>query len=632
MPVAQRAPLERRARRALPEQPATREELERARRPALAVPPERPLEPGAGAAAVAPAAAPRRSAVRVDARSARPRAASRSPVPRLAAAHRDPRAGAAALAASRGSMRDRCGGAAPRPGANASTGTGGMPRAAAPSATTRGAGGRRAAARRAAAACSLAGERGQRGWPSIDRGPRGDPRQAARERRGSAGQRRGAIVATQLGLVLERAAGEAIERLEQKRARDQSRHRAPEWIAPLEMRELVRERRFELLGLELVLRARGGRQISGRSQPRAIGTRAPSASDRRTGGGTRRVERDRASKRCASPCAARGGEETPAKARGAVGESRRATPRAPPATPWPPSATRRAGRARPAVPRPVIASLRRAPMRVAAAAPIDDADAACARVPGRRRADGAPTPASTRPSRCAVTSSVGPPLRRPARRRHRPAPRAATRALAARDRRARGRKPPAWSVAVTSAAEEREAPQSLASRREGASEQPGRAQEEGRVQGIGCEPQRQRVEHHRVSLLSCRSISALSSSISRASTSCSSQQMAHQRDRIPLEQPIGDLAHHGLGHLLLAHRRAVEVAPAVDAVPHHALGLHLLEHGGDRGRREPAVVEEVGMDLGRRGLAALPDAAQDRELEVSELVLLRHGLLGCNTA
>ena len=65
---------------------------------------------------------------------------------------------------------------------------------------------------------------------------------------------------------------------------------------------------------------------------------------------------------------------------------------------------------------------------------------------------------------------------------------------------------------------------------------------------------------------------------------------------------------------------------------HHALRLHLLEHGGDGGGRQTAVVVEVGVDLGRRGLAALPQAAQDGELQISQLVLLGHGPPACEYA
>ena len=91
----------------------------------------------------------------------------------------------------------------------------------------------------AAQVAAVGGERRQQDSVAVVRGPGSDPCQATRERGGTSGQRGGAIVAAQLGFVLERAAGETVERLERQRARDQTGDGAPQWIAPFEMRELL---------------------------------------------------------------------------------------------------------------------------------------------------------------------------------------------------------------------------------------------------------------------------------------------------------------------------------------------------------------------------------------------------------
>ncbi len=210
-------------------------------------------------------------------------------------------------------------GAAPSPGAKASTAAGGTAASACAhhGADRRGGCSSRRRTRRFRL-LPLAASAGSAAGAPLGRGPRSDPGQAARERGGSAGQGGGAIVAAQLRFVLERAAGETVERLERQRARDQPGDGAPQRIVALEMRELVRECGFELLGFEPILERRrqadlGAQPTARHRHPRRVGQRQAHSTAKL--GATREVvEQSQRLATSASPS----GEEPPVEPRAPI--------------------------------------------------------------------------------------------------------------------------------------------------------------------------------------------------------------------------------------------------------------------------------------------------------------------------
>ena len=61
---------------------------------------------------------------------------------------------------------------------------------------------------------------------------------------------------------------------------------------------------------------------------------------------------------------------------------------------------------------------------------------------------------------------------------------------------------------------------------------------------------------------------------------------------------------------------------------HHAAPFEARQQRGDRRRRKAALVQQRGVDLLHRGLAAVPHDAEDGKLEIGELGRVGHAAPG----
>src|SRR5262249_28784994 len=103
------------------------------------------------------------------------------------------------------------------------------------------------------------------------------------------------------------------------------------------------------------------------------------------------------------------------------------------------------------------------------------------------------------------------------------------------------------------------------------------------------------------------------------------QEMIHERGGVALEDALDQILDHGAVYVAFAELRPIDEPASLGRVRDHALLLHLRQHGGDGGEREAALGEQRGVHIRHRGLAALPEHAQDGELKVSELDRVGHG-------
>src|SRR6266581_6020057 len=104
------------------------------------------------------------------------------------------------------------------------------------------------------------------------------------------------------------------------------------------------------------------------------------------------------------------------------------------------------------------------------------------------------------------------------------------------------------------------------------------------------------------------------------------EQMLDQGGDVAVEQALGQLTDHRVLHFLFGHRGAVvELARLRRGAPSDdAAALEARQHRGDGGLGEPALGVQGFPDVLHRRFALVPDDAQDGELQLGELVALRH--------
>ena len=89
---------------------------------------------------------------------------------------------------------------------------------------------------------------------------------------------------------------------------------------------------------------------------------------------------------------------------------------------------------------------------------------------------------------------------------------------------------------------------------------------------------------------------------------------------------LGQLTDHRVLHFLLGHRGAVVVLARLGGGPpsDDPAALEARQHGGDGGLGQPALGVQGLPDVLDRRFALVPDDAQDGELQLGELMALRH--------
>jgi hypothetical protein len=103
------------------------------------------------------------------------------------------------------------------------------------------------------------------------------------------------------------------------------------------------------------------------------------------------------------------------------------------------------------------------------------------------------------------------------------------------------------------------------------------------------------------------------------------EQVADERAGVAAEEPRGQLGDHRAPHLRLADQRAVDELAALAAVRDELALLHLRQHRRDRRQRAVALVAERLEHVDHVASFFCPEHAQDRVLQVAELVGFRHG-------
>src|SRR5256885_14523688 len=103
-------------------------------------------------------------------------------------------------------------------------------------------------------------------------------------------------------------------------------------------------------------------------------------------------------------------------------------------------------------------------------------------------------------------------------------------------------------------------------------------------------------------------------------------QMLDERGDVAIEQALRQLTDHRVLHLALGHRRAVVVLAGLGGSPpgDDTTALESRQHRGNGGLGEPALGVQGLPDVLDRCLAPVPQDAQDGELQLGELVALRH--------
>jgi hypothetical protein len=90
--------------------------------------------------------------------------------------------------------------------------------------------------------------------------------------------------------------------------------------------------------------------------------------------------------------------------------------------------------------------------------------------------------------------------------------------------------------------------------------------------------------------------------------------MIDQGRDIPPEELRRKIGHHRVADLALAHQGTVDEPAAIGVMVHHALFLHLGQHGGNGGEGKPPFRLERLVNLGHRRLPVNPQDPHDGEL------------------
>src|SRR4051812_15173336 len=102
------------------------------------------------------------------------------------------------------------------------------------------------------------------------------------------------------------------------------------------------------------------------------------------------------------------------------------------------------------------------------------------------------------------------------------------------------------------------------------------------------------------------------------------KQVAHECGDVAGEEPLGELADHRVLDIRLGDGGAIYVLPLARAAVHHASALQPRDERGDGRLSETSLRIERLPDLGNAGFAALPEQAEDSDLEFGEGLTLGH--------
>ena len=98
------------------------------------------------------------------------------------------------------------------------------------------------------------------------------------------------------------------------------------------------------------------------------------------------------------------------------------------------------------------------------------------------------------------------------------------------------------------------------------------------------------------------------------------EQMTDESGGVTAEEELGQAREHAAAHVVLRQHGAVHEAAPAHRVADEASLLQPRQQGRDGGGRERPVLLAQGLvDLRRRGLAAIPQHPQQRQLQVAEL-------------